>query len=78
MSPYGKTTTVGLGDFNPLRHLPSWQETTSTGAPGHYKLGARFYKVIAAMAGGAVVCASGIVLTAKLGYNPLSDGRDAE
>ena len=24
-SPYGKTTTVGLGDFNPLRYLSSWQ-----------------------------------------------------
>lgn len=42
-SPYGETTTVGLGDFNPFRYLSSWQETTSGGAPGHYKLGARFY-----------------------------------
>jgi RHS repeat-associated protein len=42
-SPYGKTTTVGLGDFNPFRYLSSWQETTSGGSPGHYKLGARFY-----------------------------------
>ncbi|WP_311208454.1 MULTISPECIES: DUF6531 domain-containing protein [unclassified Aeromicrobium] len=42
-SPYGKTTTVGLGDFNPFRYLSSWQETTSSGNPGHYKLGARFY-----------------------------------
>ncbi|WP_396135198.1 MULTISPECIES: RHS repeat-associated core domain-containing protein [unclassified Aeromicrobium] len=42
-SPYGKTTTVGLGDFSPFRYLSPWQETTSGGAPGHYKLGARFY-----------------------------------
>ena len=42
-SPYGKTTTGGLGHFNPFRYLGEWQETNASGDPGHYKMGARYY-----------------------------------
>jgi RHS repeat-associated protein len=42
-APYGKTSTGGLGHFNPFRYLGGWQETTASGDPGHYKFGARYY-----------------------------------
>lgn len=43
-SPYGKTTVGGgISGFNPFRWMGEYQETTAGSAPGHYKLGARFY-----------------------------------
>ncbi|WP_344204269.1 RHS repeat-associated core domain-containing protein, partial [Aeromicrobium alkaliterrae] len=43
-SPYGKTTLgPGVSQYNPFRWVGQWQETTASGDPGLYKLGARYY-----------------------------------
>ena len=47
-SPYGQTTVVNNGssttaDSNPFRYVGGYQDKTSTGDDGFYKLGARYY-----------------------------------
>jgi RHS repeat-associated protein len=47
-SPYGETTvTAGSGgttaSLNPFRYVGGYQNKTSTGSDGYYKLGARYY-----------------------------------